>query len=525
MSSEGESLVFADEPAGESRKPAAVDSWKVLIVDDEEEVHAVTRLVLKDFQFAGKGLTFLGAYSGKEAMRLIAEHPDTAVIFLDVVMERHSAGLEVVRHVREELKNSFVRIILRTGQPGQAPEEKVIVEYDINDYKEKTELTAQKLFTSMVASLRAYRDILTIEANRRGLEKIIEATRTIWQVRSLERLASGVLAQMVALLRLDESAIYCSTSGLALSNVKGHLRVLAATGVYERCLEHDADEVLPPEILAFIERAAVQQSCLCEENRYVEYFRSKNGEEAVVYLEGDHALNDLDRRLIRIFCANVQVAYENVILNQEIESTQKEIIYTLGELAEVRSSETGNHVKRVSEYCRLLAELAGLEEREIEVIRLASPMHDIGKVAIPDAILNKPGPLTDEEYEIMKAHTFHAQQMLGLSDREIMKAATLIALQHHEKYDGSGYPRGLKGEDIHLYARITAIADVFDALCNNRSYRDAWAMEDIVAMFRKERGIHFDPTLVDLFLERLDRFVAIKNSLDTPAGADKALPA
>ncbi|MEW6500772.1 MAG: response regulator, partial [Thermodesulfobacteriota bacterium] len=176
MSSEGESLVFADEPAGENRKPAAVDSWKVLIVDDEEEVHAVTRLVLKDFQFAGKGLTFLGAYSGKEAMRLIAEHPDTAVIFLDVVMERHSAGLEVVRHVREELKNSFVRIILRTGQPGQAPEEKVIVEYDINDYKEKTELTAQKLFTSMVASLRAYRDILTIEANRRGLEKIIEAT-------------------------------------------------------------------------------------------------------------------------------------------------------------------------------------------------------------------------------------------------------------------------------------------------------------------------------------------------------------
>ena len=512
MGQEKEQLIFAEESAAvKEKRPAVGETWKVLIVDDEEEVHAVTRLVLKDFHFAGKGLTFLEAYSGGEAKELIAAHPDTAVMFLDVVMERHCAGLDVVRYVRDELKNSFVRIILRTGQPGQAPEEKVIVEYDVNDYKEKTELTAQKLFTSMVASLRAYRDILTIEANRRGLEKILEATRTICKTRSLERLASGVLAQMVALLRLDESAIYCTTSGVALSNTRGGLRVLAATGEYERYLAANATEVLPPNILAFVERAAANKDSLYEENRYVEYFCSENGDEAVVYLEGDHVLNDLDRRLIRLFCANVQVAYENVILNQEIEGTQKEIIYTLGELAEVRSSETGNHVKRVSEYCRLLAELAGLEEREVEIIRLASPMHDIGKVAIPDAILNKPGPLTGEEYEVMKAHTIHAQQMLGLSDREIMKAATVIALQHHEKYDGTGYPRGLSGEEIHLYARITAIADVFDALCNDRSYRHAWAMDDIVGLFRKERGTHFDPALVDLFLDHFPRFVEIRN--------------
>lgn len=519
MGSDNEQVIFAKEAAAAVvKRPGAADTWKVLIVDDEEEVHAVTRLVLKDFEFAGKGLTFLEAYSGEEAKKFIAAHPDTAVMFLDVVMERHCAGLEVVRYVREELKNSFVRIILRTGQPGQAPEEKVIVEYDINDYKEKTELTAQKLFTSMVASLRAYRDILTIEANRRGLEKIMEATRTICKTRSLERLASGVLAQMVALLRLDESAICCTTSGVALSSLRGNLRVLAATGAYERYLAADATEVLPQPILSFVERAATSKQSLYEGNRYVEYFCSDNGDEAVVYLEGDHALSDLDRRLIRIFCANVQVAYENVILNQEIEGTQKEIIYTLGELAEVRSSETGNHVKRVSEYCRLLAELAGLDEREVEVIRLASPMHDIGKVAIPDAILNKPGPLTGEEFEVMKAHTVHAQQMLGLSDREIMKAATIIALQHHEKYNGTGYPRGLKGEEIHLYARITAVADVFDALCNDRSYRHAWNMDDIVALFHKERGAHFDPKLVDLFLGHFGLFVEIKNAFANHSG-------
>jgi len=517
MGSDSEQLTFAAETGAGEKKPATGETWKVLVVDDEEEVHAVTRLVLNDFQFAGKGLTFLEAYSGEEAKKLIAEHPDTAVMFLDVVMERHCAGLDVVRYVREELKNSFVRIILRTGQPGQAPEEKVIVEFDINDYKEKTELTAQKLFTSMVASLRAYRDILTIEANRRGLEKIIEATRTICKARSLERLASGVLAQMVALLRLDESAICCTTSGVALSSFRGSLRVLAATGEYERYIAAEAAEVLPPVILAFVERAAASKSCLYEGNHYVEYFCGAKGEEAVVYLEGDHAINDLDRRLIRIFCANVQVAYENVMLSQEIEGTQKEIIYTLGELADVRSSETGNHVKRVSEYCRLLAELAGLDEREVEIVRLASSMHDIGKVAIPDAILNKSGPLTDAEYEVMKAHTIQAQEMLGLSDREIMKAATIIALQHHEKYDGTGYPRGLKGDKIHLHARITAIADVFDALCNDRSYRQAWEMGDILALFRKERGAHFDPVFVDLFLDHFPRFVEIKNAFANPA--------
>ncbi|HSR36783.1 MAG TPA: HD domain-containing phosphohydrolase, partial [Desulfurivibrionaceae bacterium] len=137
-------------------------------------------------------------------------------------------------------------------------------------------------------------------------------------------------------------------------------------------------------------------------------------------------------------------------------------------------------------------------------------------------ILNKPGPLTGDEYEVMKAHTIHAQQMLGLSDREIMKAATIIALQHHEKYDGTGYPRGLKGEQIHLYARITAIADVFDALCNDRSYRHAWTIEDIVAMFRKERGAHFDPALVDLFLGHFALFVEIKNAFANHAGRPAA---
>ncbi|MBU1405069.1 MAG: DUF3369 domain-containing protein [Proteobacteria bacterium] len=511
-----EAVFFADEPeeSGSSGQQSVGNgAWKVLVVDDEEEVHAVTKLVLADFTYENKRLLFLHAYSGREARELIAEHPDTAIIFLDVVMEKNDAGLDVIRHIREELKNSFVRIILRTGQPGQAPAEKVIIEYDINDYKEKTELTAQKLFTTMVASLRSYRDILTIEANRKGLEKIIDAATSICRLRSVTNLASGVLTQLVAILHLSENALYCQTSGIAVANIQGSFKMLAATGAYESYLDAEAGGDLPAKVLAYVRQATTLKQSICQDNRYIGYFCSERGEETVIYIEGWRDLSELDRRMIEVFCGNVQVAYENVLLTQEIEATQKEIIYTLGQLAEMRSLETGNHVHRVAEYSRLLAEKHGMSPREVEVIRLASSMHDVGKVAIPDAILNKTGPLTAAEFEIMKTHTSRAREMLGLSDRKVVKAAIVIAMQHHEKFDGSGYPKGLKGEDIHISARITALADVFDALGSDRTYRQAWEMEAILDLIRAERGVHFDPILVDLFFENIDTILSIRTNL------------
>ncbi|MFZ5774304.1 MAG: DUF3369 domain-containing protein [Thermodesulfobacteriota bacterium] len=485
-----------------------------MVVDDEEEVHAVTKLVLEGFSYEGRGLEFLHAYSGEEARALIAAHPDTAVIFLDVVMESNNAGLEVVRHIRETLRNTFVRIILRTGQPGQAPAERVIVEYDINDYKEKTELTAQKLFTSMVASLRSYRDILTIDANRRGMEKIIEAATSICRLRSLKTLACGVLSQMVSILHLSESAICCQSSGMAISAAShGEFRVLAATGAYEPYLDTETSEQLPSHVHHEVKEALQSRRSICRGNRYVGYLRGERGEETVIFLEGWRDLSETDRRMIEVFCSNVQVAYENVLLNQEIEGTQKEIIYALGEVAEMRSLETGSHVRRVAEYSRLLAEEYGLDQREVESIRLAASMHDVGKVGIPDAILNKPGALTESEFELMKSHTVLAQEVLGFSDRELIRDAIRIALQHHERYDGTGYPMGLKGEEIHISARIVAIADVFDALDNDRSYRQAWNMDEILSLFKRERGRHFDPALVDIFLANLDRILEIRGKV------------
>lgn len=489
--------------------------WKVLIVDDDEEVHSITTLVLRNFTYDGRKLNFLHAYSAAEAKQLIELHPDTAVILLDVVMESKDAGLALVEFVRKVQNNPFVRIILRTGQPGQAPEESVIVEYDINDYKEKTELSSQKLFTVMVSSLRTYRDILVIEANRTGLKRIIDASANLFELRSLKQLASGVLTQLVSIMHMDPDAIVCETSGFAATRSSRKFSVLAATGKFNGLTEIDDPQELPEKVFLDLQEAIRKKRCLYFPDRYIGYFKSETGAETVIYCEGWHELNELNKSLIEIYCANVHIAFDNIHLNKEIEDTQKEIIYTLGEIAEARSQETGYHVKRVSEYCRLLGEKCGLSPTQIEILRLASPMHDVGKVAIPDNILNNPGPLSPEEFSTMKNHASIGHDMLVSSSREIMKAAAIIAVQHHEKYDGSGYPRGLAGEEIHIFARITAIADVFDALCNDRIYRKAYDMQEILDYFRKERGAHFDPELVDVFLGSIDQFIRIKETFSS----------
>ncbi|MDD4329502.1 MAG: response regulator [Aliarcobacter sp.] len=198
-------------------------------------------------------------------------------------------------------------------------------------------------------------------------------------------------------------------------------------------------------------------------------------------------------------------------LHQEIEETQREIIYKMGEIGESRSNETGNHVKRVATYSKLLATLYGLDEKEGEILFTASPMHDIGKVGVPDSILNKPGKLDDDEWKVMRKHTVVGYNILKNSKREILKAAAIVARDHHEKWDGNGYPRNLKGEDIHIYGRITAIADVFDALGSDRCYKKAWSDEDIFTLLKNEKGKHFDPKLIDLFFENIDKFKEIRN--------------
>ncbi|WP_419677505.1 HD domain-containing phosphohydrolase [Aliarcobacter lanthieri] len=202
---------------------------------------------------------------------------------------------------------------------------------------------------------------------------------------------------------------------------------------------------------------------------------------------------------------------EDITANKEIEEIQREIIFTLGSIAEFRSKETGEHVKRVAKYSSVLAKAYGLSKEDTMMLEMASPMHDIGKIAIPDSILNKPGKLTFDEFEIMKTHTLKGYEMLHVSERPLFKTAAQIALTHHEKYDGTGYPNNLKGEDIPIFGRITALADVFDAIGSDRCYKKAWELDKVLEHLKEQKGKHFDPKLVDIFFQNLDRILEIKN--------------
>lgn len=202
---------------------------------------------------------------------------------------------------------------------------------------------------------------------------------------------------------------------------------------------------------------------------------------------------------------------ESIMLYEEIIETQKEIILAMGKIGEGRSQETGNHVKRVAQYSYVLAKGLGMSDSEADMLRSASPMHDIGKVAIPDAVLKKPGKLTAEEYEQIKEHAIIGYRLLHNSKRPLLQAAAIVAWQHHEKWDGTGYPQGLKGEAIHIYGRITALADVFDALSSARMYKEAWGMDRILGLIKEERGRHFDPQVVDAFFEQLPLLLEIRD--------------
>jgi HD-GYP domain-containing protein (c-di-GMP phosphodiesterase class II) len=218
-----------------------------------------------------------------------------------------------------------------------------------------------------------------------------------------------------------------------------------------------------------------------------------------------------DKEVLTLAASYSGKSLESSILRNELIETQREMIETMGEIGESRSQETGHHVKRVAKYSYELAKLAGLSESQSRLLKLASPMHDIGKVAIPDTILLKPGPLSKEEFDLMKTHTSIGYHVFKHSSRQLLRTAAIIAHEHHEKWDGTGYPNGLKEQEIHIFGRITAIADVFDALSSERVYKKAWSMEEIMTYLLEQRGKHFDPSLIDLFLQNIDTFIDIRH--------------
>src|SRR5712672_1163678 len=295
--------------------------WKVAVIDDEPAVHDGTRFALSDYRLNGQGLEILSAYSAAEGRELLRSHPGVAVVLLDVIMESDSAGLDLVEFIRNELKNETVRIILRTGQPGQAPERRVIVQYDINDYKAKTELTADKLFTSLTAALRSYQQLERMVQTRRGLEIIIDAASTLYDFKSMQRLAEGVLTQLASLLNVDCAGILV----LRDDGAGADFSVLAGSGCYSRFIGTTSSKALDPDLRQMVEAAFQRRKNAFADHRSVLYLRTGSGREVVVLLQAERPLSETDRALVEIFSSRLSIAFDNVILYQQLHEANTQL--------------------------------------------------------------------------------------------------------------------------------------------------------------------------------------------------------
>jgi response regulator RpfG family c-di-GMP phosphodiesterase len=514
IATEDDWLLDDDDEAARPSAQSPIDQrlWRVLIVDDDVDVHAVTRLALRNVAFKGRELELFSAYSAAEAFRILRDTSDIALVLLDVVMETDDAGLLLARQIREELNNHIVRVVLRTGQPGQAPEQRVIIEYDINDYKAKTELTTQKLFTTVISALRAYESLMMLERSRIGLGQILAGATNLYQVHSLRELASGVLNQVSAILDVGADGVLC-----VMSTEDRDPTVVAATGSYANLAD---TEHLPEDhpLLPTITKAFAEKHSQYEHPANVLFIHTQESRELAISVTPPWPLAQIQRDLLEVFCQRIAAAFDNLYMFGQLRKAQEATVVALADLAEFRDHGTGGHVRRVQNLSSRIAaamQARGCDDAEltpqlVEMIGLASILHDVGKVSTPDQILLKPAVHTPEERAIMQTHAEIGRTILERASVLVDGVSYLtygaqIAGSHHEHFDGRGYPQGAAGRAIPLAARIVAVVDVFDALLHKRPYKEPWPYPDVLAYIRERSGTQFDPDVVAALLEVIER--------------------
>lgn len=495
----------------------AAPPWNVLLVDDDEDVIEVSRMVLEDMRFENRPLNILTARSGHEARQIFTDESDIALAFVDVVMETEHAGLELVRFVRETLLNHRTRLILRTGNPGAAAQRDVVRYLEIDDYKEKTDLTADRLCTSVLTSLRSYRNLMAHLRMQDGLHAIIATGDSVDEDPAKQ--TAHLVAQCASMVQrlLGAQAVH----GLVLHAGRSGVDTLGGFGRWAG--SHRAS-ARPAELMALLQAGgAVPAGALPA----VEVAgglllgdRPHHQHSLHLWLDGQGMPREEDPlKVLQLFLGHRAGAFVRAALQREVIAAQTEVLYRLCEAVESRSKETGAHIRRIARYAGALADRLGMLPEARQMLVLAAPMHDIGKISIPDAILNKPGPLDAGEWSRMKTHAEVGYRLLSHAEFPVMQAAAEVAYHHHERWDGTGYPQGLAGTAIPVSGRIVALVDVFDALLSRRPYKAPWPLPQVVDELLRLRGSHFDPQLVDLLLADIDQFHAI--FLDHP---DEAPP-
>lgn len=489
------------------------DRWKILIVDDEKELHQAAEFALQSFMFLGKTIELLHAHSGIEAMGYFQKNDDIAIAIIDLVMETPRAGMDLVHYIRKVICNHQIRLVIQTFQLGNGSEIDAIFDYDIDDYHDKANITAKTLRMLINGHLRAYRDLCTIDFQCNALGQIFCATANTQNAQSLEELAKSVLNQLKTILDVPKPELYCLAKPV-ISDLGVRTETLYATSDLRDAMIYSSLGLrtpVPDVVLSRMGHVLKTKKNMHFDDAYVTFNGGRDEiNNNILYVRHDGMLSTVARQLLELYTQSVAITFENINLHHNLQNTQKELVYLLGEAVEAKSRETGAHVKRVAICSGKLAELVGLSPATVNLITLASPLHDIGKVAIPDNILHKHGELEPDEWETMKRHAEYGHDILMKSTDPVIQMGARIAYTHHERWDGTGYPRGLQGKMIPIEGRITALVDVFDALGSHRSYKIAWNTEQMREALLRGRGSHFDPLLVDIFLDNFCTFQAVR---------------
>lgn len=486
--------------------------WVVLIADDDPDVHASTRMALRGVRFRGRALEFIDAYSGPQTLALLQEHPDTAIVLLDIIMEAEDAGLRAVQRIRD---NGFgaVRIIVRTGFPGQAPERDVIIDYDIHDYKEKTGLSVQSLVTSLISGLRAYSDLVALEGHRRGLMSVLEAV-SWFDFNAVQRYVAGMQAEFISLAQLRANYVVLVSRPTVWP---GAVPVVIAFLAQERL---DAAplrfEELPLAEANLVRRSLDQMQALREETGATLFVRHQ-GADLVMYAAGADAFSGADEVLLEVFMRKACQAVGNQKTFSEMQSDRDTVLRGMALQGERWNDNAAVELDRLARWSiaiakRLHTTLAfpdAVDERFILDIGIAAQLHDLGNDALPPALMAK-----TTVYDAAERHAMQAHVVMGLKcwDTYFGGAGSVGTLQmvrevigaHHERFDGTGYPGQLRGDAIALSARLVAVADAYVAMTSPRPHRlalDAAAARNDIA---NDQGRRFDPRMVQAFLEVLE---------------------
>lgn len=315
-----DALIFMDEQSAEPNHPKIIKpSWRIMIIDDDPDVHSATMFALGNLEIQNRGLSFLHAYSAQEARDILAKEPDIAVILLDVVMEQEDAGLNLVNYVRKNLGLIDVRIILRTGQPGYAPEIDAIRDYDINDYKTKSELTRTKLYTTVTSAIRSYEQICSISANQRGLEYIVNASAELMSQKGLQNFSHGVLQQISSLLGRKVEGFVCNQLEIKDSEAElNSLLIIAASSDFAGHTQKTVDKIDDSEVKSLIAESITNKSNLYQASNIALHFESGSQNHLTVFLKTNLEVTDLDKRLLEVFCSNISVGLNNVMLTSRL---------------------------------------------------------------------------------------------------------------------------------------------------------------------------------------------------------------